>query len=36
LRRTNDPYATLVSEVTLEQTQVARVVSGYEGGPVGR
>lgn len=35
LRRTPDPNATLVSEVMLEQTQVARVLPGYEGGPVG-
>ena len=29
-RRTSDPYAILVSEVMLQQTQVARVVSRYE------
>src|SRR5262249_38412709 len=29
-RRTNDPYAILVSEVMLQQTQVARVVPSYE------
>jgi A/G-specific adenine glycosylase len=29
-RRTNDPYAILVSEVMLQQTQVARVVERYE------
>ncbi|MBC7265555.1 MAG: A/G-specific adenine glycosylase [Coriobacteriia bacterium] len=29
-RRTDDPYATLVSEVMLQQTQVARVVGKYE------
>jgi A/G-specific adenine glycosylase len=29
-RRTNDPYAILVSEVMLQQTQVARVVPRYE------
>jgi hypothetical protein len=29
-RRTRDPYAILVSEVTLQQTQVARVVARYE------
>jgi A/G-specific adenine glycosylase len=29
-RRTRDPYAILVSEVMLQQTQVARVVSRYE------
>ena len=28
-RRTNDPYAILVSEVMLQQTQVARVVPRY-------
>src|SRR3954447_1166239 len=28
-RRTRDPYAILVSEVMLQQTQVARVVSRY-------
>src|SRR3954465_3715491 len=28
-RRTTDPYAILVSEVMLQQTQVARVVSRY-------
>jgi A/G-specific adenine glycosylase len=28
-RRTNDPYAVLVSEVMLQQTQVARVVPRY-------
>jgi A/G-specific adenine glycosylase len=36
LRRTTDPDATPVSEVMLEQTQVARVVQGCERGPVGR
>jgi adenine-specific DNA glycosylase len=35
LRRAGDQCAALVSEVMLEQTQVARVVSGYAGGPVG-
>jgi hypothetical protein len=34
-RRTTDPYAILVSEVMLQQTQVARVVSRYEGESVG-
>jgi A/G-specific adenine glycosylase len=29
-RRTNDPYAVLVSEVMLQQTQVARVVPRFE------
>lgn len=29
-RRTSDPYAILVSEVMLQQTQVARVVDRYE------
>ena len=29
-RRTTDPYAILVSEVMLQQTQVARVVARYE------
>ena len=29
-RRTNDPYAVLVSEVMLQQTQVARVAPKYE------
>src|SRR5258706_2242879 len=29
-RRTRDPYAILVSEVMLQQTQVARVVGRYE------
>ena len=29
-RRTSDPYAILVSEVMLQQTQVARVVPRYE------
>jgi A/G-specific adenine glycosylase len=29
-RRTRDPYAILVSEVMLQQTQVARVVSRYD------
>src|ERR687892_722171 len=29
-RRTRDPYAVLVSEVMLQQTQVARVVPRYE------
>ncbi|MDI6843277.1 MAG: hypothetical protein QMC94_02605 [Anaerosomatales bacterium] len=29
-RRTDDPYAILVSEVMLQQTQVARVVGKYE------
>jgi A/G-specific adenine glycosylase len=29
-RRTSDPYAILVSEVMLQQTQVARVVERYE------
>jgi A/G-specific adenine glycosylase len=29
-RRTNDPYAILVSEVMLQQTQVARVIPRYE------
>ncbi len=29
-RRTSDPYAILVSEVMLQQTQVARVVGRYE------
>jgi A/G-specific adenine glycosylase len=29
-RRTRDPYALLVSEVMLQQTQVARVVPYYE------
>src|SRR3954467_4675212 len=29
-RRTRDPYALLVSEVMLQQTQVARVVPRYE------
>ena len=29
-RRTRDPYAILVSEVMLQQTQVARVVERYE------
>jgi len=29
-RRTRDPYAILVSEVMLQQTQVARVVARYE------
>ena len=28
-RETRDPYATLVSEVMLQQTQVARVVPRY-------
>ena len=28
-RRTRDPYAILVSEVMLQQTQVARVVPRY-------
>ena len=28
-RRTTDPYAVLVSEVMLQQTQVARVVPRY-------
>jgi adenine-specific DNA glycosylase len=32
LRRTIDAYASRVAEVTLEQTQVARVVPRYEGG----
>ena len=36
LRRTTDPYASRVVEVTLEQTQVARVVPRYEGGPGGK
>jgi adenine-specific DNA glycosylase len=31
LQRTTDPYASRVAEVTLEQTQVARVVPRYEG-----
>ncbi|TLM70546.1 MAG: A/G-specific adenine glycosylase, partial [Actinobacteria bacterium] len=30
-RRTADPYAVLVSEVMLQQTQVARVLPKYEG-----
>jgi A/G-specific adenine glycosylase len=30
-RRTTDPYAILVSEVMLQQTQVARVVERYQG-----
>jgi A/G-specific adenine glycosylase len=30
-RRTRDPYAILVSEVMLQQTQVARVVAPYRG-----
>ena len=30
-RRTRDPYAILVSEVMLQQTQVARVVPRYLG-----
>ena len=30
-RKTRDPYAILVSEVMLQQTQVARVVPHYEG-----
>jgi A/G-specific adenine glycosylase len=30
-RRTTDPYAILVSEVMLQQTQVARVIPRYEG-----
>ena len=29
-RRTSDPYAILVSEVMLQQTQVDRVVPRYE------
>src|SRR5256712_6019392 len=29
-RRTRDPYAILVSEVMLQQTQVSRVVPRYE------
>ena len=29
-RRTRDPYAILVSEVMLQQTQVERVVPRYE------
>ena len=29
-RRTTDPYAILVSEVMLQQTQVARVIPRYE------
>src|SRR4051812_36088860 len=29
-RRTTDPYAILVSEVMLQQTQVARVIERYE------
>ncbi|MDQ3850961.1 MAG: A/G-specific adenine glycosylase, partial [Actinomycetota bacterium] len=29
-RRTRDPYAILVSEVMLQQTQVARVLGRYE------
>src|SRR3954466_10469191 len=29
-RRTNDPYAILVSEVMLQQTQVDRVIPRYE------
>ncbi|HUG56290.1 MAG TPA: A/G-specific adenine glycosylase, partial [Candidatus Limnocylindrales bacterium] len=29
-RRTRDPYAILVSEVMLQQTQVARVLTAYE------
>ena len=29
-RRTTDPYAVLVSEMMLQQTQVARVVPRYE------
>jgi A/G-specific adenine glycosylase len=29
-RRTRDPYAILVSEVMLQQTQVERVVTRYE------
>ena len=29
-RRTRDPYAILVSEVMLQQTQVARVLERYE------
>ena len=29
-RRTRDPYAILVSEVMLQQTQVARVIPAYE------
>ena len=29
-RRTRDPYAILVSEVMLQQTQAARVVPHYE------
>ena len=36
-RRTRDPYAILVSEVMLQQTQVERVVPRYErwlAGPV--
>ena len=32
-RRTNDPYAVLVSEVMLQQTQVERVVPRYERWP---
>ena len=30
-RRTHDPYAILVSEVMLQQTQVVRVVPRYVG-----
>ena len=30
-RRTSDPYAILVSEVMLQQTQVARVLPRFEG-----
>ena len=29
-RRTREPYAVLVSEVMLQQTQVARVIPRYE------
>ena len=32
LRRTINPYASRLAAVTLEQTQVARVVPRYEGG----
>jgi len=30
-RKTNDPYKILISEVMLQQTQVARVIGKYEG-----
>ena len=33
-RRTRDPYAILVSEVMLQQTQVARVVEQHATRPV--